>query len=228
MYYLCDVIKNINIMAQKILNISQNQGSFPAQKAVNIAFTKLMGLVDKCTYPLDEIEAIEDFLQDMIEYIRAEIFCTAKQACDLLFDAGFTDDFAKTAEKIKSGISAMPKKIKVVFESTDSLMTQSKSKTKRILNDCIQQGILVHEIDPTMDLNYYTDETKYKVYAVRTKYGTQEVKFYVIENPINSDLDSRAAKATYTLDTDENYFQTRPILYENWLKLDSYHQMQTV
>lgn len=214
-------------MAQKILNISQSNGSFIAQRTVNKAFTKLMEVVDKCSYPLDEAESVLIFIEDMIERVKYEMYCSSEQARCLLFEIGITDNIAETVNTIKKGISTMPKKIKAIFESTDSLLTQSKSKTKRILNDCIQQGILVHEIDPTFDLSSYTDETKYKVYAVRTKYGTQEVKFYVVENPINSDLDSRAAKATYTLDTDENYFQTRPILYENWLKLDSYHQMQT-
>ena len=216
-------------MAQKIFNISLNNGSYCAQKIVNKAFTMLVQDSEKCAYSLDEyFETIPFFIEDMVTYIKAEMLCTTEFAKSCLFEIGITEDnLIAAVNHIKNAVSSMPKKIKAIFASTDTLKTQSMSKTKKILNDCIAQGIIVTEIDPTMDLTAYSDTEKYRIYACRTKYGTQEVKFYAIENPINSDLNSRAAKATYTIDTDENYFQTRPILYENWLKLDSYHQMQT-
>lgn len=216
-------------MAQKIFNICMNNGSYCAMNIINKAFTELVSNSEKCTYSLDEYEeTMPLFIEDMIEYVKAQLLCTTELAKNLLYEIGITDNISKTVEHIKSAIVSMPNKIKAIFASTDTLKTQSISKTKKILNECLSHGIIVTEIDPAMDLSAYSDTEKYRIYACRTKYGTQEVKFYVVENPVNSDLNSRAVKATYTIDTDENYFQTRPILYENWLKLDSYHQMQTV
>ena len=220
----------------KLFNLSLTKGSPVAIRETNKAFNRLIENVDSHSYALDEyVETVPWFISDLIEemmYIGSNINFSKSMAEMLLAEVGILDfdgnyQIENTFEILKNTLRKLPKKIKDIFSSESRKAKQPIEVTQKILHKYLNIGGKVYEIlEHDLD-NYSNDSDKYHKYVVRTKYGTSPYRFYIIENPIDSMKDSNAVKALYAIDSDENYLETRPILYKNWIKLDDYHQYQT-
>lgn len=72
-------------------------------------------------------------------------------------------------------------------------------------------------------------EDNTRLMAVRSKYGSSEVKFYKFSGSTNkNNPEINAIKAAYHYETGCKYFEARPILYSTWINLPVDRQNSTV
>ena len=85
-------------------------------------------------------------------------------------------------------------------------------------------GLTISEVDEA------SEDTHKRLMAVRSKYGTSEVKFYTISGGSINQNDPRvnAIKAAYHYETGCRYLEARPILYSSWINLPVERQTATV
>lgn len=220
----------------KIFNLNLTKGSTVAIKETNKAFNRLISNVDPHSYPLDyDTETVFWFIEDLLDeimFIDSNINFSKNNAEMFLAEVGILDfdgnyQIENTLEILKNSINKFPKSIKDIFTSKSRKNKQPITAMQKILKKYYKLGGKIYEINKSELDNYSTDSDNYHIYVVRTHHGTTDYKYYIAENPIDSMKDANAVKACYTIDTDEDYYETRPILYKNWLKLDEYHQYQT-
>ena len=203
-------------------------GSITAINAVNKAFNNIIKDAEPGDYSIDTenaIENIEYLIEDIIEEVRYIRTCSYELAENLVkYDAKILQNLATAKAELMNAIKNASKKVKKVFFTENQ-----KSSGKNIIKK--YAGVYtIKEIDLYQDIEDYSDETKYRVYVVRMNDGTTCPRGYVVLNPSESIFKSEAnyVKANYAVDTDNNYYSTRPILYKNWNKLDEYHKLQTL
>lgn len=221
---------------KKIFNLNLMSGSPVAIRETNNAFNRLIKTVEPHSYSLDNyVETVSWFIEDLLEdmmFIGSNINYSKHNAEMMLAEVGILDfdgnyQIENTFEILKKSMSKFSREVKDIFAAKSRKHKQPIEVTQKILQKYHALGGKIYEVSEDELDNYENDSDEYHKYVVRTKNGTSDYRFYIIEHPIESQKDSNAVKACYTIDADEDYFETRPILYKNWLKLDDYHRYQT-
>ena len=203
-------------------------GSRFANKIVNNAFNNIIMEAEPGDYSLaDDIymESIDQLLYNIVSEVKNILTCTRDFACSLVYhDVKLFNDVNEAKSQIKTVITSASKKIKSIF------FTEEKTSTGKNIIKKYNSMYDVKPIDLYQDITDFSDETQYRIYVVRMNDGSITPQAYVVKNPTEKIEKSEAnfVKANYAVDNNVNYYNTRPILYKNWIELDSYHQQQTL
>lgn len=203
-------------------------GSNYGMNIVNKAFNNIINNAETGDYNLADdtwYENIEYLLEDIVSEIKNLMTCTYEVASQLVYwDVKLFSDMTTAKDQILNTIKSASKKVKSIF-----IVEEKKSTGKNILKK--YNGMFnVKNIDLYQDIADYSDESKYRIYVVRMNDGSLTPEAYVVINPDEKIIRAEPdfVKANYAIDNDANYYNTRPILYKNWIELDAYHQQQTI
>lgn len=203
-------------------------GSPYGKNIVNKAFNNIINNAETGDYNLADdtwYESVEYLLEDIITEIKHIICCTYEEAAKFVYwDVKLFSDMTKAKEQLVNVINSATKKVKSIF-----IVEEKRSTGKNIFKK-YNELFKVKKIDLYQDIADYSDESKYRIYVVRMNDGTLTPEAYVVINPQEKIIKGEAdfVKANYAIDNNANYFNTRPILYKNWINLDAYHQQQTI
>ena len=203
-------------------------GSNYGKKIVNKAFNNIIKDAEPGDYNLADdtwYENVEYLLEDIVSEVKHLMTCTYDKAAQFVYwDVKLFSDMTKAKEQIFETIKNASKKVKSIF-----IVEEKKSTGKNILKK-YNSMFNVKNIDLYQDIADYSDETQYRIYVVRMNDGSLTPEAYVVINPEEKIIRAEPdfVKANYAIDNNANYYNTRPILYKNWIELDAYHQQQTI
>lgn len=207
------------------------------KRLINKNFGELLQSdLEKYIYPLEEeIYTGQIIFEDLVSFIHSDPTSglygkyTEMEISNFVYSCGVTEELIISWIKNWLNTTRVNKSIRMAFMSEPTSDKPSKPINNKKVNQYLKKLNFYNR--PIEEISYAEAEFESangndNVWAVRTKYGDFEPRFYKI-NDERGKKDNYPVRYQYAIDTLCNYYQVREVLFDTWMKMDDEHKFAT-